>query len=55
MFADGSATYCKVETMYQFTTWGSGRNFWFYQSLNDIAAPNVLTYIKTLQWTAADQ
>ena len=55
VFADGSASYYKVQTMCQFTTWGSGRNFWFYQSLKDISDTTVLTYIKTLQWTAADQ
>ena len=41
--------------MYQFTTWGAGREFWFYQSLNDISDPNVLAYISTLKWTSADQ
>ena len=55
VFADGSASFCKVQTMYQFTTWGTGRNFWFYQSLADISTPSVLTYINTLQWTSADQ
>jgi len=55
VFADGSAQFCKVQTMYQFTTWGSGRNFWFYQNLADISPPSVLTYINTLMWTSADQ
>jgi len=56
VFADGSAQYCRVQTMYQFTTWtGSGRNMWFYQSLNDISTPSTLQYISTLRWTAADQ
>lgn len=55
VFADGSANFCKVQTMYQFTTWGTGRNFWFYQNLADISTPSVLTYISALQWTAADQ
>jgi hypothetical protein len=55
VFADGSANYCKVQTMYQFTTWGTGRNFWFYQDLSDISTPSVLTYIATLQWKPTDQ
>lgn len=55
VFADGSAQYCKVQTMYQFTTWGSGRNFWFYQNLGDISTASALTYINTLKWTSADQ
>jgi prepilin-type N-terminal cleavage/methylation domain-containing protein len=55
VFADGSANWCKVQTMHQFTTWGTGRNFWFYQSLNDISTPSVLAYIATLQWTPSDQ
>jgi hypothetical protein len=55
VFADGSAIFCKVQTMYQFTTWGSGRNFWFYQDLGDISSASVLAYIATLQWTPANQ
>jgi hypothetical protein len=41
--------------MCQFTTWGAGRNFWFYQNVADISTPSFLSYIATLQWTAADQ
>ena len=55
VFADCSARWCKVQTMYQFTTWGGGRQFWFYQSLADITSPATLATIKNLQWTTADQ
>ena len=56
VFVDGSATFCRVQTMYQFTTWGAGtREFWFYQSLADITTPSVLHLINTLKWTPADQ
>jgi hypothetical protein len=41
--------------MYQFTTWSSGRNFWFYQSLNDIGDTATLNLINTLKWTAANE
>jgi prepilin-type N-terminal cleavage/methylation domain-containing protein len=55
VFADGSAKFCKIQTMYQFTTWGSGRNFWFYQDLSDITDTPSLQVISTLKWTAANQ
>ena len=55
VFADGSASWCKVQTMNQFTTWGTGRQFWFHQDLGDISAPASLATISSLIWTAADQ
>jgi prepilin-type N-terminal cleavage/methylation domain-containing protein len=55
VFADGSADFCKVQTMYQFTTWGTGRNFWFYQNTEDISPASVLTYVNTLMWKPSDQ
>jgi len=55
VFADGSASWCKVQTMYQFTTWGTGRNFWFHQDLGDISNPAQLASINGLIWTSADQ
>jgi type II secretory pathway pseudopilin PulG len=55
VFMDGSAKFCKVETMYQFTTWGAGsRQFWIYQSLADMDATS-LTTIRNLKWTSADR
>jgi len=56
VFVDGSAKFCQVQTMYQFTTWGaSSRQFWFYQSLADITTPSVLLHINTLKWQTSDQ
>lgn len=55
VFADCSARFCQVQTMYQFTTWGGDRQFWFYQNLADITSPTVLQQINTLKWSSADQ
>ncbi len=56
VFADGSARFYQVTTMYQFSTWGAGtRQFWYYQSLADITDPAVLATIAALKWTTADQ
>jgi prepilin-type N-terminal cleavage/methylation domain-containing protein len=57
VFADGSASFCKVQTMYQFTTWGSDRQLWFYQGVSDIE-PATLNYMNgswALKWSAANQ
>jgi hypothetical protein len=57
VFVDGSAKFCQVATMYQFTTWGSTglRQLWFYQSLQDITDSNTLQFISTLKWKPSDQ
>jgi prepilin-type N-terminal cleavage/methylation domain-containing protein len=61
VFADGSVSFCKVQTMYQFTTWGTGnsRQLWFYQSLADMATdPGLIQDINVtwgLKWSIADQ
>jgi prepilin-type N-terminal cleavage/methylation domain-containing protein len=58
VFTDGSANFCKVQTMYQFTTWASGRQLWFYQSLADITDPATLDYMNgswNLKWNTSDQ
>ena len=52
VFADGSASWCKVETMYQFTTWNANYKFWFYQNTADIS-PTVLQQINALKWNPA--
>jgi prepilin-type N-terminal cleavage/methylation domain-containing protein len=57
VFVDGSARFCLVQTMYQFTTWAATeRECWYYQSLadftDDAAALNALNALK---WTTADQ
>jgi hypothetical protein len=59
VFADCSVSFCKVQTMCQFTTWGEGRAFWFYQSLADMTAdPGLIQDINVtwgLKWSHADQ
>ena len=56
VFVDCSTRFCKVETMYQFTTWSPGiRQLWFYQNLADITDPAVLQRISTLKWKASDR
>jgi prepilin-type N-terminal cleavage/methylation domain-containing protein len=52
VFADGSGMFCRIQTMYQFTTWNAGYNFWFYQNLADI---NNASQLSGLQWIPADQ
>src|SRR5580658_9486445 len=39
VFADCSASWCKVETMYQFTTWTTANELWFYQRTSEITSP----------------
>jgi prepilin-type N-terminal cleavage/methylation domain-containing protein len=53
VFADGSASFCKVQTMYRFTTWTTANQLWFYQSLGDITSPYQLAVINTLRWNPA--
>jgi prepilin-type N-terminal cleavage/methylation domain-containing protein len=55
VFADCSASFCNVRTMYQFTTWGSDRQCWFYQNLADVTTPSVWAPLEKLQWSSADQ
>jgi prepilin-type N-terminal cleavage/methylation domain-containing protein len=50
VFADGSARFCKVQTMCQFTTWGTDRQFWFYQSLADMATEPGLIQDINVTW-----
>ncbi|HMD54564.1 MAG TPA: hypothetical protein VKJ65_08455, partial [Phycisphaerae bacterium] len=53
VFADCSANWCNVNTMYQFTTWTANNKFWFYQSLADIKSPFQLAEINQLKWNPA--
>jgi len=53
VFADGSANWCEVETMYQFTTWTSGNELWFYQKTTEITSPSDLQIINNLKWNPA--
>jgi prepilin-type N-terminal cleavage/methylation domain-containing protein len=57
VFADGSCQFCKVQTMYAFTSWGaaSTREFWFYQSLADISDSGSLNTINSLLWSPSNQ
>jgi prepilin-type N-terminal cleavage/methylation domain-containing protein len=52
VFVDGSASFCKVETMYQFTSWNPNYEFWFYQKTDDLS-PTVLQQINALKWNPA--
>jgi len=51
-FVDGSASWCKVETMYQFTTWTTANKLWFYQKTDDLS-PTSMAAISTLKWNPA--
>jgi len=53
LFADGSANWNKIETMYRFTTWNAGNKFWFYQSTADITVPFQQATINGLKWNPA--
>jgi len=53
LFADGSASWNKVETMYAFTTWTTGNKFWFYQSIADITSPFQIATVNGLKWNPA--
>jgi hypothetical protein len=56
VFVDGSAKFYPVTSMYQFTSWDTtGRQFWFYQSLNDITDAASLAECATLKWKSTDQ
>jgi len=52
VFADGSASWEKVETMYQFTTFNTDYQFWFYQNTADISAAT-MSSINGLLWNPA--
>jgi prepilin-type N-terminal cleavage/methylation domain-containing protein len=53
VFADGSVQWCKVQTMYRFTAFNTGDEFWFYQSTADITSSLALSLINSLQWNPA--
>jgi prepilin-type N-terminal cleavage/methylation domain-containing protein len=50
VFADGSASWCKVETMYQFTTWTTANTLWYYQKTSEITSPEEQQTINDLKW-----
>ncbi|HTV61698.1 MAG TPA: prepilin-type N-terminal cleavage/methylation domain-containing protein [Verrucomicrobiae bacterium] len=49
VFVDCSVEWCKVETMYQFTTWTAGNSLWFYQNTADLS-PASLAVANGLKW-----
>ncbi len=55
VFADCSASFCKVQTMYQFTTWATDRQCWFYQNTADITNPALWPALDRLRWSSANQ
>ena len=52
VFVDGSAHWCKIETMYQFTTWTSVNGMWFYQDTSDLNLGATVA-IRSLKWNPA--
>jgi prepilin-type N-terminal cleavage/methylation domain-containing protein len=52
VFADSSAQWCKIETMYRFTTWTGNNEMWFYQNTEDLSA-TAPTVINSLKWNPA--
>jgi prepilin-type N-terminal cleavage/methylation domain-containing protein len=52
VFADGSVQWCKIESMYRFTTWTGNNLMWFYQDTGDLSA-TTLTLLNTLKWNPA--
>jgi prepilin-type N-terminal cleavage/methylation domain-containing protein len=50
VFADASASWCRVETMYQFTTWTPGNTLWFYQKTTEITTPYDQQIVNSLLW-----
>ena len=53
VFADGSANWNKIETMYQFTTWTTANKLWYYQSTAEITVPFQQATINGLRWNPA--
>jgi prepilin-type N-terminal cleavage/methylation domain-containing protein len=51
VFADGSAQWCKIETMSQFTTWTVNNEMWFYQDPTDLdTTPAQTLTINSYRW-----
>ena len=44
VFVDGSASWQKVETMHNFTTWTGNNEMWFYQKMDDLNFGAQITY-----------
>lgn len=50
VFVDGSASWQKVETMHNFTSWTSANQMWFYQRMDDFTFGATIT-ANSLKWT----
>jgi type II secretory pathway pseudopilin PulG len=50
VFVDGSASWCTVETMHNFTSWTANNQMWFYQSTVDITTFGAQQEINILKW-----
>jgi len=53
VFADGSANWCKIETMSQFTTWtaNNANEMWFYQDPTDLdTTPAETLTVNSYRW-----
>jgi hypothetical protein len=52
VFVDGSASWCKVETMHNFTSWNTVNEMWFYQREDDLSLGSQILYSgPTYKWT----
>ena len=50
VFVDGSASWNKIETMHQFTSWTAANEMWFYQRTDDITGFGTMVEINSLRW-----
>jgi hypothetical protein len=51
VFVDGSASWNKIETMHNFTTWTAANEMWFYQRTDEISGFGVQAELNSLRWT----
>jgi prepilin-type N-terminal cleavage/methylation domain-containing protein len=52
VFVDGSASWCKIETMHNFTTWTAANEMWFYQREDDLILGSQVYYSSpNYRWT----
>jgi prepilin-type N-terminal cleavage/methylation domain-containing protein len=55
VFVDGSASWEKVETMHNFTTWINSNEMWFYQRMDDLSFGAQVTYNgPSYKWTGGN-
>jgi hypothetical protein len=50
VFVDGSASWCKIETMHNFTSWTAANQMWFYQRTDDVIGFGAGVEINSLRW-----